>query len=446
MTLTDPDFSSPQFIDSKTTRKVLELAREQQNELEEEYGLTDPAEVKQERKKTQTTILSTPSTSAAMANNIAGEYSDREDDELDYSSLDEDEETTQSYYESYYDDLKINKDDEKALEMFMTKDNLKRKTLADYISNKLKEKEEELNTLLHEEGQDQGPRVNDLDERVVELYRGVKTVLSRFRSGKLPKAFKIIPALNNWEQILAITEPDCWSAAAMFQATRLFTSNLKEKMAQRFYNLILLPRLRDDIEEYKRLNFHLYQALGKALFKPGAFFKGIILPLCEAGDCTLREAVIIGSVMGRNHIPLLHSCAAMLKIAEMDYSGANSVFLHILVNKKYALPYRVVDALFYHFYRFINDKRALPVLWHQCLLAFVQIYKNDLSNEQKESILELLRIQSHHQITPEVRRELVHSKNRDGSEFAGQEGEGPVKMEASASGSGSSNGGGAMDI
>lgn len=45
-------------------------------------------------------------------------------------------------------------------------------------------------------------------------------------------------------------------------------------MAQRFYNLVLLPRIRDDITEYKKLNFHLYTALKKALFKPGAWFKG----------------------------------------------------------------------------------------------------------------------------------------------------------------------------
>lgn len=67
----------------------------------------------------------------------------------------------------------------------------------------------------------------------------------------------------------------------MYQATRIFTSNLKEKMAQRFFNLVLLPRVRDDISEYKKLNFHLYQALRKALFKPGAFMKGILIPLCE---------------------------------------------------------------------------------------------------------------------------------------------------------------------
>jgi len=51
----------------------------------------------------------------------------------------------------------------------------------------------------------------------------------------------------------------------------------------RFYNLVLLPRVRDDISEFKRLNFHLYMAVKKAIYKPGAFFKGFLLPLCEVG-------------------------------------------------------------------------------------------------------------------------------------------------------------------
>lgn len=45
-------------------------------------------------------------------------------------------------------------------------------------------------------------------------------VLSKYHSGKLPKAFKVIPALSNWEQILYVTEPEAWTAAAMYQATR----------------------------------------------------------------------------------------------------------------------------------------------------------------------------------------------------------------------------------
>ena len=128
-------------------------------------------------------------------------------------------------------------------------------------------------------------------------------------------------------------------------------------MAQRFYSLVLLPRIRDDIAEYKRLNFHLYMALRKALFKPAAFFKGVLLPLCESRTCTLREAIVIGSVLAKNSIPMLHSAAALLKIAEMEYSGANSIFLRILLDKKYALPYRVIDAVVNHFTRYyFKDK------------------------------------------------------------------------------------------
>ncbi|CAG0926027.1 unnamed protein product, partial [Notodromas monacha] len=150
------------------------------------------------------------------------------------------------------------------------------------------------------------------------MFRGVREVLNRYRSGKLPKAFKMVPKLSNWEQILYLTDPDGWSAAAMYQATRIFASSLNERMAQRFYNMILLPRVRDDIAEFRKLNFHLYQAMRKALFKPGAFYRGIVLPLCEGGDCTLREAIIVGSVLAKNSIPVIHSAAAMSKIAEME--------------------------------------------------------------------------------------------------------------------------------
>ena len=57
------------------------------------------------------------------------------------------------------------------------------------------------------------------------------------------------------------------------------------------------------------------------------------------------------------------STRAILKIAEMEYSGANSIFLRAFLDKKYALPYHVVDAVFSHFVRFVADPRPLPVLW-----------------------------------------------------------------------------------
>ena len=70
--------------------------------------------------------------------------------------------------------------------------------------------------------------------------------------------------------------------------------------------------------------------------------QGLILPLCQSGDCTLREAVIITSALQRASIPVLHSAAALLRLADMPYGGTTSFFIRVLLDKKYALPYRVV--------------------------------------------------------------------------------------------------------
>lgn len=72
--------------------------------------------------------------------------------------------------------------------------------------------------------------------------------------------------------------------------------------------------------------------------------QGFLLPLCAEGNCTLREAVIVSAVLRRVSLPMLHSAAALLRIADMEYSGTNSFFIQVL-NKKYALPYRVVTSL-----------------------------------------------------------------------------------------------------
>ncbi|GLV41446.1 by S6 [Carabus blaptoides fortunei] len=371
------------FVEAGLSQKILSAARRQQQELEDDFGPT-PSEAFGAKPKTT---------------KLGNAESDSESEQEDHLEPD-----------TFYENIEIDENDERALEMFMSKNPAPRRTLADIIMEKITEKQTELETQFSDAGSLQ---MQDIDPRVKQMYEGVRDVLQKYRSGKLPKAFKIIPNLRNWEQILYITDPPSWSAAAMYQATRIFASNLKEKMAQRFYNLVLFPRIRDDLAEYKRLNFHLYQALRKALFKPGGFMKGILLPLLESGNCTLREAIIVGSVIARNSIPILHSSAAILKISEMDYTGANSIFLRIFLDKKYALPYRVVDAVVFHFLRFERETRELPVLWHQAFLTFVQRYKSDISSEQRDALLALLRAQSHHSITAEIRRELQNAKCRD---------------------------------
>lgn len=276
------------------------------------------------------------------------------------------------------------------------------------------------------------------EEKILTRSRRIGLLLSRYKSGKLPKPFKIIPSLPQWEELLAITRPESWSANACYEATKVFVP-FTAQTVQRFLEWVILDRVREDIRETKKLNVHLYKALKKSLYKPAAFFKGFLFPLVSGGTCTLREAHIIGSVLVRVSVPVLHSAAALLRLTEIaaeqtavsaESAGATNIFIRVLLEKKYALPYKVIDSLVFHFLRFrihgqgqrstslplpVNlglKEQRLPVLWHQCLLAFAQRYRNDVTEDQREALLDLLLGQEHKEIGPEVRRELLQGRGR----------------------------------
>lgn len=180
----------------------------------------------------------------------------------------------------------------------------------------------------------------------------------------------------------------------------------------------------------------------KGLYKPAAWFKGFLFPLVGSGTCTLREAHIISAVLARVSIPVLHSAAALKGLCDIaaqeassgtEGGGATNIFIKALLEKKYALPYQVIDSLVFHFLRFRTVKNAgddmngmngaegksgamkdtkLPVIWHQCLLAFAQRYRNDITEDQREALLDLLLTKGHSAIGPEVRRELLEGRGR----------------------------------
>ncbi|KAJ8599462.1 hypothetical protein CTAYLR_008023 [Chrysophaeum taylorii] len=285
-----------------------------------------------------------------------------------------------------------------------------RRTLADIILAKIAEKE-----CPPEEDDEDG-----LPPKVLETYRAIGPILARYRSGKLPKALKVIPALERWDELLWLARPDAWSVQAVGAVTRIFASNLDPARAKVFYEDVLLPRCRDDLRTYRKLNYHLYQALHRALFKPAAWFKGILLPL--ARDATLGEAVIFASVLSKASVPAAHAAVVLLKLAEgtRTYSGATSVFLIALLNKKYALPVRVVSALVAYFARFVTPTTAtvqqgdrLPVLWHQSLLVFAQRYRGDLQPHHLDTLKAVARHHVHDKITPDIRRELRAAMDDD---------------------------------
>jgi essential nuclear protein 1 len=218
----------------------------------------------------------------------------------------------------------------------------------------------------------------------------------------------------------------------------------KPSIAQRFMEMIVVDKVRDNIAETKKLDFHLFRALKKGLYKPAAFFKGFLFPLIGSGTCTLREAHIISAVLVRVSVPVLHSAAALKGLCDIaaqealagtEGGGATNIFIKALLEKKYALPYQVLDALVFHFLRFRTNPATpgpdamditprsgktpaaardakLPVIWHQCLLAFAQRYRNDITEDQREALLDMLLTKGHSLIGPEIRRELLQGRGR----------------------------------
>ena len=388
-------------VPAKLSRKIMKLAQEQQEDLGEGIMLRGTA----------------PTTKRA-------------DDEYDSEDDSDDDEFGTDMIRREGDYIgagEIDEADEAALSQFMPRQTTQRQTLGDIIADKIREREEAERDAAFNAGGDgknsdgssasgKGSAIQysrGTSEKVIEVYSRVGNLLTRYRAGKVPKAFKIIPALRNWEEVLMITNPEKWSPHAMYVATKIFASNLNPKNAQRFYNLILMPAVRDDIRKERKLNYHLYRALKKAIYKPAAFFKGILLPLCDKREgCTLREAMIIGSVLSKVSIPMMHSAAALLKMCMMPYSGVTSLFMTVLLDKKYALPYRVVDAVVNHFLGFQTETKTLPVMWHKCLLVFSQRYKQEVTVDQKNKMKLLLRTHSHHLVTSEIRRELFNARSR----------------------------------
>lgn len=315
-----------------------------------------------------------------------------------------DEEVEEYEEDEIIDDIELSAEAEASLSQFLPAQSTERRSLADMILDSIAAHEAAKSKT--SEPSDNTPRVPVIDPKIVAVYQQMAIFLSHYTSGKIPKAFKIIPSLANWEQVLFLTNPEGWTCQATAAATRLFAGNLNEKMAQRFYSIILYPRIRSDINKHQgKLNYHLYQSMKHAIFKPAAFFRGIILPMCQE-DLTPRESVILASVLAKYSISHIHAGVAMIKICEMEYTGPVCLVLKTLINKKYSLPLRVVNTVCDYFCAFAEDERKMPLIWHQTLLVFIQRYKAELTDKQSKDIRELCKVQNHAQISRDIKREL----------------------------------------
>ncbi|SCU96789.1 LAMI_0F07756g1_1 [Lachancea mirantina] len=412
------DDEDEEYVDASSSRKILSLAKQQQQEIEEEEGQDG------ENDRENMTRFRFSQTSADDDDDDDEDEEQERDNISDFAPEEGDEEFEEEVIEIDEGDAAMFEDYFKKSTDFNS--DFQSYNLADKIMASIREKEMKLNT-------DSGASISNssvrpeqgvaLPPKVIQAYTTVGTILKTWTHGKLPKLFKVIPSLRNWQDVLYVTNPDEWSPHVVYEGTKLFVSNLSAKEAQKFVSAVLLERFRENIEtsEDHSLNYHLYRAVKKSLYKPSAFFKGFLFPLVEGG-CNVREATIAGSVLAKISVPALHSSAALSYLLRLPFSPATTVFIKILLEKKYALPYQTVDECVYYFMRFriLSDgsngddgTRVLPVVWHKAFLCFAQRYKNDITQDQRDFLLETVRQRGHKAIGPEIRRELLAGQSRE---------------------------------
>ncbi len=256
--------------------------------------------------------------------------------------------------------------------------------------------------------------IGTVSETVRELYIDLgRNVLAKYRSGKLPQAFHVLPQAKQWAELLTYTNPDGWSAQATCAVTSKLVSNLSDSHEglRAFLREILLAKCISDINENKKLNHHYYQALRKALYKPKSFFRGVYLPLAmEEGN--KKVALIIGSVVSNFSIPAKYSEAAMLALCNMNPNTTTVLLLRMLLQKRYALSPRTIAALVQYFGAAGDDRQ--PLVWQKSLLLFVQTSVGRMTEEQKRAVISTADRHKHGAITPLVKSTL----SKTGAEMA----------------------------
>ncbi|KAL9546954.1 hypothetical protein MBANPS3_006411 [Mucor bainieri] len=248
-------------------------------------------------------------------------------------------------------------------------------------------------TILSKEASKKDQSLSATNSQVIQIYKKMGCLLARFQStmNRLPKALKIIPSLSNWNEILLLTEPSSWTPQATCEMTRLFLTNVKATQTRQYFQCVLLHAVRDNLAKNanSQLDPALYMALKKALAcNPALFMKGLLFPLCESNTCTVAEACILANVLGETKIPALQSATALLRLSEQLFTLPICILAHVFLQKRQALPYRVVDMLtFKYFCQREENLQQLPILWYQSLLIFTQSYSMDMVPTQKTALL-----------------------------------------------------------
>jgi len=98
------------------------------------------------------------------------------------------------------------------------------------------------------------------DPKVQKVYGDIAGLFAKYRSGKIPRAFKILSRADQWESLMQLTKPETWSPHAMWSVSKLYTQEMPVDRLKIFFQDFLMPAVRRDIQKHKKLNYQYFAA------------------------------------------------------------------------------------------------------------------------------------------------------------------------------------------
>ena len=89
--------------------------------------------------------------------------------------------------------------EESIVQSFLQSERSENRNLADIIMEKIMQRNDRID-------EDSIQEINTIPPKVASVYSAVGKILQHYKSGKLPKALKMLPHLKNWEVNIFILE------------------------------------------------------------------------------------------------------------------------------------------------------------------------------------------------------------------------------------------------
>ncbi|KAA3674638.1 essential nuclear protein 1 [Paragonimus westermani] len=120
-----------------------------------------------------------------------------------------------------------------------------------------------------------------------------------------------------------------------------------------FYENYLLPKVKQDIEENRRLCVQLFEALIASMFRPEEFVSGVFLPWIQS-EMSKTEGIILAHLIKKATLKARFAAVALALSLEEEFSIPRSMVIEALLSKHYHMPEAALERVLQYFLRWVN--------------------------------------------------------------------------------------------